>query len=455
MHAPTRIVAVRQRGTGYQYELQYPHTQETAWVASSRVRREQPALVAAFEAEQAQQAQRTQADAPQPEPDVEHIGGAEAAAEAEGSPNPGAEAHAPGMLAADGSSMMAQLEALQRLVQEQAQQLAAQRARPANAPSMASSSPPPMASPSSPATVQSRFARKEPRAQDLREYEGAAGSKLDEWLQELEAAADLYELNAREACKFGVSRMRGTARQWWLSLGAGEKQQLTTLDTLAAALRARFQPITTAETARAQMDALRQGARHVNEYIAEFQRLSTQIGAELGAGEARHAFLRGLRADIAEKLRVAGVDSLSSAIAMAARIGTLTAAAAGAQRGNPSGAAVYQMDAGGYSAAQPSLDERLADMQAALNALQSQQAYGTVPQTQRSFPPFRGGRGGQAGRGGRSAGGSSSRPLPAIPGVPADVIRQRWDARLCLRCGDDGHRAVACPNALSAQPKNE
>src|SRR5690606_4179868 len=72
-----------------------------------------------------------------------------------------------------------------------------------------------------PASAQhSRFARKEPRAQDLREYDGAAGDKLDEWLAELRRTARLYRLSGEEAVEFAVSRLRGPADAWWAALDA-------------------------------------------------------------------------------------------------------------------------------------------------------------------------------------------------------------------------------------------
>ena len=92
-----------------------------------------------------------------------------------------------------------------------------------------------------------------------------------------------------------------------------------------------------ARLARQQLDKLQQGGRSINDYIADFQKLETQIGAEsLGEANALHAFERGLRADIADKLRTHGVNNLEDAIAMAARVGGLTAATPAAPRAWPS-----------------------------------------------------------------------------------------------------------------------
>lgn len=171
--------------------------------------------------------------------------------------------------------------AMQQLLREQAQQLQQLRALPQQSPrdvptpqqsprsaSSAAASAASAASAAAAAAAEpsSRFARKEPRAQDLREYDGAAGVKLDEWLDELGAAVDLFQLNDREAVDFGVSRLRGPARQWWNALDNAAKAAIRgRMSVLAAALRLRFQPVTASRTAREQLDKLQMSARGVND----------------------------------------------------------------------------------------------------------------------------------------------------------------------------------------------
>lgn len=453
-----RVVGVRAVGRGQQYEIEWRGHQATSWEPASRVRREVPELVKAFE-----EAQVAQQQLPPPrEPNKEGPGPDTEEQREEGVPSEDKSALP---LAADGSSMRAQMEALQRLVREQAQQLQRLQSSPQHSPAQSPQATPLVSPASSPqqqgaSAATSRFARKEPRAQDLREYDGAPGAKLDEWLQELSLATYLYKLNAVEAHSFGVSRLRGAALQWWLSLSAVEQENLAEPDALAAALRSRFQPVTAAKVARAQLDALRQGTRHVNEYIAEFQRLHTQIGAaSLGEANALHAFERGLRPDLAEKLRVQGVSKLQDAIAMAARVGGLTQANTSATA-TQAAVRAHQMEAESDEAYR---EIRIAQIaaQAALNAMQGQQTQngqglptGNVKPPSQGYPrspersrggPFRG-RGG-FGRGGRFGG---PRPQPVVPGVPAEVVRQRLQARHCLRCGSDSHASFACPNAISA-----
>ena len=379
----------------------------------------------------------------------------------------------------DSAALQRRVDELAQLVQQQAQQaeeqrkakteqdelIAQLRASPAHSPQHSAPASPPneRASPkrgpalhesaraaaaaaqeqAAAAAAQSRFARKEPRAQDLREYDGASGAKLDDWLQELALACFLYELNAREALKFAVSRLRGAALQWWLALDSSAQAAMSGTDTLAAALRARFQPITAARTARDQLRALRQGSRGINEYIADFQRLRTLLPT-MSEDDALHAFESGLSANLQEKLRVHGVSSVQEAIAMAARVGSLMQAS---QQNRQS---LHQMDIDdGDGSEQPPKGV----WQALLNAMQSQ-GMGAKTQTQHGYSQERehrgGGRGGRGGQGGGRGGRFGQRGPPAVPGVPEQVVQRRWDAKQCLRCGEGGHNSHACPNAISA-----
>lgn len=88
-------------------------------------------------------------------------------------------------------------------------------------------------------------------------------------------ATRLFHLNAQETVEFAGSRLRGAALDWWLALSAAELTAIGDASALASALRARFQPVTAARTAREQLDKLQQGARSINDYIADFQRITS------------------------------------------------------------------------------------------------------------------------------------------------------------------------------------
>lgn len=446
-----RVINIRKAssGKGQQYEIKWQDQNATTWEAASRIRRQIPLLVQAFE-QSLQQLQATAMDDDEDEVEEESAEGANDAS------NSSSQLRRGSAIAADSSSMRAQMEEMQRIMREQAQQLQQLRAPPAHSPQSSPQQSPgitPIAAPAEPA---SRFARKEPRAQDLREYDGAAGVKLDEWLDELGAAVDLFQLNDREAVDFGVSRLRGPARQWWNALDSTAKAEVRgRMSALAAALRSRFQPVTAARTAREQLDKLQQGGRGVNEYIAEFQRLRTLL-PHMAEDDALYAFERGLRRDLAEKLRVQGVSTIQDAIAMAARVGGLMQSTSATPTGR---AAINQMGIDDEPAA--GMEDRIA--RSVLNALQAQQnmgyaGLGAKTQTQRGYNDQRAsvaaGRGGhRGGRGGRF--GNRGGMTYTIPGVPAATVEQRRAAGQCLRCGSGDHRGMECPNAPSAtQPSN-
>ena len=449
-----RVLNIRKFGSGHQYQIKWQGHAETTWEPASRVRKDILALVQAFEAEQQQQQQQQQ------HPSTDNAD-ADAGARAEGAAMLGNEQPAEeAAFAADGSSMRAQMEAMQRLLREQAQQLQSLRALPGHSPQQAPLQAPPgleagaaaasaVAAAAAGVALQSRFARKEPRAQDLCEYDGASGAKLDAWLDELSLARMLYELNAREALRFAVSRLRGAALQWWLALGGAAQDAVSSPEALASALRARFQPVTAARTAREQLDKLTQGARSANDYIAEFQRLRTQLPS-MAEDDALYAFERGLRRDLAVELRKQGVSTVQEAIALVARIGGLLIAPQGRS------VAANQMDVDDDNDSAGRLDR----IEAALNALSSGAqgsggaGMGAKSQTQRGYQQERGSAGGRGGsrgsRVGRFGGRGGAGASFTIPGVPAAIVEQRRAAGQCFRCGSGDHRSMECPSAPTA-----
>ena len=421
-------------GHGFQYEVRLIGSDETQWEAASRLRRQIPELVAAFEEMQRQPSNTTDGE-----------GNQQYAGESE---HPLAQA-----LAEELNEQRAHMEEQGLVIAELREQMKQQKQQldqQSRAMGSGKQSPTPGASPKhSPQhlhATSSRFAKKEPRSQDLKEYDGSAGTKLDEWPEELGLAVDLYELNSHESIRFGASRLRGAALQWWRAMGKSDQAAITTVDLLAKALRSRFQPITSAHIAREKLLSLSQGARHVNEYIAEFQRLHTQL-PYMAMEDALFLFERGLRTDIAEKLRIQGVSNLVDATALAARVGALTSSSTSsmARSGSSVTSRLHQMDIEDGESSQS--DRRLERMEAALNALQQNSnpstGLGAKTQAKRGCAKQR-----------QQQGQSRLPPQIQIPGVPEEVLQQRWAAKLCLRCGQEGHRSMACPNHISSQPSS-
>jgi hypothetical protein len=429
-----RVLGVRKAGSGQQFHIQWRGQHGGTWEAASRMRRLHPQLIAAWEEQQQEQPEG-------------------------GAPNtdaPMGEEEAPDA-ASERAALQRQLAEMALLVKQQAHRAEEQqklikqlRASPAHSP-QPSAPASPQRSPqrnagASAAAAQPR--RKEPRLSDLAEYNGASGDKLDAWLAELRRCARYYSLSGGEAVEFAAARLRDAADLWWTTLDSKTQAAINNVDTLATALRGRFQPVTTARKAREQLHSLRQGSRHIDEYIAEFSRLHAQV-PDMAEPDARAQFVRGLQQELANKLEELDWESmpLQTLVARAARIGARTAAAGRTQQGKPS---LNQMDVDDDAAAQPPKEI----WQALLNAMASRDTSGMGAKTQthhgytQQRDSQRGGRGGARG-GGR--GGFTRRGPPEVPGVPEHVVRQRMDAQQCIRCGQDGHRSTGCPNAISAR----
>ena len=250
--------------------------------------------------------------------------------------------------------------------------------------------------------------------------------------------------------EFAVARLRDAADLWWSKLDSNTLATISSVEALATAMRGRFQPVTTARKAREQLYSLQQGSRHIDDYIAEFNKLHAQV-SDMAEPDARAQFMRGMQRELANKLEELDWENmpLQTLIARAARVGARTTAAGRMPQGKPS---LHQMDVDdGVCSA--SLDERI--QQAVLNAMHARDSggMGAKTQTHRGYTQERGrggGRGGfQGGRGGRFG----NRPpmgTPTIPGVPAAVVEQRRAAGQCYRCGSHEHQGRQCPNATSA-----
>ena len=394
----------RRHGNGYQLLTQYPPAESCEWEALSQVRRNHPALADAIDS----LVQRLAATAG---PGAE---GAQAAMAVEAMEEwvSGAAGPAHPAAANAGSAELAALREQLRSQQAELERLRTALPQRAEEPS--------------------RFARKEPRAQDLPEYLGGADGKLDEWLVKLRMVQRLFQLSEADAVLFGASRLGSAALQWWDTVGDAARSQIATQAALGEALRARFQPVATERAARDALMTLQQGGGHVNKYIEEFQRLRALVPT-MAEPDALYLFQRGLRRDLAEKLLIEGVTKLQDAINMAARVGSVTHQA----QARP-GAGLHRMEApvDGVAA-------ELAELRAQLNAIQQHQG----GQLQRGGRPSQHGRGGRGGFGS----GRGGRQSLSIPGVPDDVIQQRKEAGLCFRCGSDQHRSAYCGNSVNAQ----
>ena len=304
----------------------------------------------------------------------------------------------------------------------------------------------------------------EPRMAAPPTCDGKAAA-LDGWIAALERqfAWYGYATPAQDAqrIRLATSVLTGDAWDWWSHLAT----QPATWTGLVAAMRARFQPVTSAETARAKLVVLSQGKASVNEYISAFRRLLVAVPT-MGEDDRLFHFTRGLRPAIATQLRVHGVTTLNAAIEMAARVGSIgelagLAPSAASTAGPSSGSAPMELDALGIEG----LEQETGAVEGSSNP--SPVAEGPSTQAlltqllaamQMQRRPFKAREGGAP-----SAPSASSSPSPLhrdasgrlqFGSLTQSQMDAHWTAGTCFHCGKAGHLARKCPSAPKPKQGN-
>jgi hypothetical protein len=261
--------------------------------------------------------------------------------------------------------------------------------------------------------------------------------KLDEWFAEIDQQIAWYQFASdAEALRWATTYLRGAARDWWQTLA----QKPTDYVSFGTALRKRFQPVTTAETARAKMRKLTQGSSHINTYVAQFRRLTLAV-PDMSEADKLFNFLTGVRPSIAAQIRMLGVATLNDAIVSATRIG--------------SAGEIHMLASSNHSSAQGSeaaMDisniEGLEQETSAEGAASSTAPAGAgVPVTREDLRELLNAmREERKAPAARSQGGKQrQRGLPVVPHLSPDQVRQYMDAGKCFGCGSTEHRSRECP----------
>jgi hypothetical protein len=313
---------------------------------------------------------------------------------------------------------------LQRVVQSQQQQIAAVQ-QPA--------------APSGGGAVKHGADR--PRLPAPTAFEGSAAS-LDDWLCDLRQQFDWYTtVDDAGRLAFATAFLRSAARDWWSNLAAAIRPKTWT--DFEAALRRRFQPVTSAETARSKLLALSQGKGHVNDYIEAFRRLLSSVPT-MDAEDRLFQFLRGLRSNISTQIRVQGIRTLDAAVEAAARIGSLGEMTAATGSSLSSSSNHVPMDLGtlgvegGVEGLEPATSTdrpedatpiTKADLQHLLNAMRDERKGPASSSNSSKFSRNR-----MMGRG-----------MPRIPHLTPLQVSEYMDAGKCFGCGSKEHRSRNCP----------
>ena len=285
-----------------------------------------------------------------------------------------------------------------------------------------------------------------PRLPPPSQYDGRSAAALDGWLRELQQQFEWYA-TAGDASRlrFAGALLKGVALDWWSSLGdaAGgmlpsESTRPTTYADFVVRLRGRFQPINSAQTARLQLDDLRQGAKQtVHEYISSFRSLLVHV-ADMSEGDRVHRFLRGLRPAIATQLRVQGVSTLDAAIGMAARVGSI--AEFGSSFGSsPAAAAAANGDMMDIS--------NIEGLERETTGCSSSESTAPVTQSQlvELLNAMRNERSSNRSKDSKAGGKDVAAAIAKRFKLTLEQVREHFDKGQCFNCDGTGHSSRSCP----------
>ena len=254
---------------------------------------------------------------------------------------------------------------------------------------------------------------------------------LDEWTAALRQQFAFYGLTAdADQIRLAAAHLRGPALDWSEHPGAAGAP--ATWAEFDAGLRARFQPVTTADAARARIFALEQGKHSVNDYVASFRRLAVALPTT-DAETLMFQFRRGLHPSLRMHLLQAQPATLDAAIALAVRMGSAHGAAppGGAMDLSAMRAELDGYDAEAHDGSREEAPISRAEFATLLAAIQQSRSNGSGSN----------GRGAQ----GASGGYHGPRGLPRIAGFSEEKVKRYMEANLCFGCESTEHRSRACP----------
>jgi hypothetical protein len=284
--------------------------------------------------------------------------------------------------------------------------------------------PAPVAAPQlPPAAQQARFSARSLPAPGT--YSGATGGALEVYEREMKQRFEYYAVpddgsRVRDAQMF----LRGNALTWFSNLPAAP----VTFAAYMTALRAMFEPLNSADTARHQLDKLQQQPKQsVHDYIAAFRMLLARV-PDMSEQDRLHRFKAGLRKDLCMEVMRQGAANLEAAVGIAARYGTI------GQVYGPAGVAAADsaapMDLSNTEVGESSSSMAPSEPAVEIQALRDQ--------VSSLLAAMRDVRRPQTGR-------PAQRRLPVVQGLTPDQVRACLDAGQCFVCKGTGHQSRQCP----------
>jgi len=253
-------------------------------------------------------------------------------------------------------------------------------------------------------------------------YKGEGGTALDKWINSASIAREFFTgMDEASAVTWLAPALEDAALDWLMAHRAQFGTPPASPPALFAGLRERFQPVNAKETARRELDLLRQNKDSVNDYTTKFRRLIALLPGE--TEDARmYQFRRGLMRAIEDRIMQAEPQpsSLEATIALATRVEGRWRA----NHGGTEGAAPITLDA---------------DASAQLSALVDaavQRGLQSAQPTQRHD----------------SRGANKRAGAKGMFGLSEEVTRKRFDGGLCMHCGLTGHIRRECPDFKAGKP---
>jgi hypothetical protein len=270
----------------------------------------------------------------------------------------------------------------------------------------------------------------QPKAPYHERYKGEGGIALDKWINSATIAREFFTgMDDSTAVSWLAPALEDAALDWFIAHRAQHGTPPASPQALFAGLRTRFQPVNAKETARRDLDVLRQNKDSVNDYTTKFRRLIALLPDE--SEDSRiYQYRRGLMRAIEDRIMQAEPQpsSLEATIALATRV-------EGRWRSNHSGT---------ESAAPINLG---ADVSAQLSAMVDaavQRGLQSASQSTTQRYETRQDRGANKRTGDKT--------MAQHFGLSEEVTRKRFDGGLCMHCGVTGHIRRECPDFKAGKP---
>ena len=300
-------------------------------------------------------------------------------------------------------------------------------------------------------------------------FTGQGSVPVDEWIDDMEKHFRFFYVTADEKVDTAVMLLKGHASHWWKTL---ESKHEDTKDwpEFIAKMRDMFQPVSTVDRARVNLDACAQGGRSVQTYSDQFNQILAHL-PNMEADDAKYRYIKSLSQTIRMEVLKQKTHTLQDAIVAAVlaeaylnpyanRVRTGQYYPAHRAQGGASSAPMevsnlnaygddnaaadeekYPSESVGSSGSPSDAGDALREMRAMMEEMRAQQK---LQQSVSNL--FQKGSSGSSGPSGHRRSGTSSSRVPGV--TKADYERCRKEG-LCLRCKQAGHVARDCSKPVS------